>query len=162
LPSNQQLDLFVTLTDFYGYQQLVQIHDPPLIGEREHRHTLSFRYRRWPNGEVESDFELDSAPALAFAARATSSFPGAFPPAQIREMEDLLKARGIAWESRERFLARNFQPYTEAGAKPEATSFVDGAVLNNKPFREAIQAIKGRPAYCQVDRRLVYIDPDPT
>jgi patatin-related protein len=162
LPSNQQLDLFVTLTDFYGYQQLVQIHDPPLIAEREHRHTLSFRYQRWPNGEVESDFELDNGPALAFAARATSSFPGAFPPAQIREVDDLLKARGIAWESRERFFARNFQPYTQAGAKPEATSFVDGAVLNNKPFREAIQAIKGRPAYRQVDRRLVYIDPDPT
>ena len=29
LPSGQSLDLFVTLTDYYGYQQLVQIHDPP-------------------------------------------------------------------------------------------------------------------------------------
>ena len=45
---------------------------------------------------------------------------------------------------------------------PLRTSFVDGAVLNNKPFREAIQAIRGRPAYRQVERRLVYIDPDPT
>ncbi|HYB10074.1 MAG TPA: patatin-like protein [Alphaproteobacteria bacterium] len=162
LPSNHQLDLFVTLTDFYGYQQLIQIHDPPLIGEREHRHTLSFQYRRWPNGEVDSDFELENAPALAFAARATSSFPGVFPPAQIQEMEALLKQRGIVWESRDRFIARNFRPYTEAHAKPEATSFVDGAVLNNKPFREAIQAIRGKPAYRQVDRRLVYIDPDPS
>ncbi len=33
LPSGHSLDLFVTLTDFYGYQQLVQIHDPPLIHE---------------------------------------------------------------------------------------------------------------------------------
>src|SRR5438034_209529 len=29
LPSGQSLDLFITLTDYYGYQQLVQIHDPP-------------------------------------------------------------------------------------------------------------------------------------
>ncbi len=29
LPSGQRLDLFVTVTDHYGYQQLVEIHDPP-------------------------------------------------------------------------------------------------------------------------------------
>src|SRR5207245_2059405 len=33
LPSGHSLDLFVTLTDYHGYQQLVQIHDPPLIHE---------------------------------------------------------------------------------------------------------------------------------
>ena len=82
LPSGQVLDLFVTLTDYYGYQELVQIHDPPLIHELDHHHVLRFNYRRHSNGEVESDFELDNAPGLAFAARATSSFPGAFPPAR--------------------------------------------------------------------------------
>jgi len=34
-------------------------------------------------------------------------------------------------------------------------------VLNNKPFASAVAAIKGQPAYREVDRRLVYIDPDP-
>ena len=58
LPSGHYLDLFVTLTDYYGYQQLIQIHDPSLIHEREHRHTLHFVYRRWPSGDVESDFDL--------------------------------------------------------------------------------------------------------
>src|SRR4029079_16078133 len=75
LPSGQLLDLFVTLTDYYGYQELVQIHDPPLIHELNHHHVLHFTYRRHSNGDVESDFELDNAPGLAFAARATSSFP---------------------------------------------------------------------------------------
>jgi patatin-related protein len=51
LPGGLQLDLFVTVTDFYGYQQLVQIHDPPVIREREHRHVLHFGYRRFPSGE---------------------------------------------------------------------------------------------------------------
>src|SRR5208282_3053654 len=59
LPSNHGLDLFVTLTDYHGYRQLVQIHDPALIHELAHRHVLHFKYRRRPGGEVESDFDLD-------------------------------------------------------------------------------------------------------
>src|SRR5690606_28879544 len=47
------------------------------------------------------------------------------------------------------------------GLDPEATSFIDGSVLNDKPFAEAIDALRTRPAYRQVDRRLLYIDPDP-
>ncbi|HUN53049.1 MAG TPA: patatin-like protein [Candidatus Sulfotelmatobacter sp.] len=161
LPTGQHLDLFVTLTDYFGYQQLIEIHDPPIIREREHRHILKFSYRRWPSGEVESDFDLDNAAALAFAARATSSFPGAFPPTQIAEIDRLLVARNLAWPTRARFLKQNFERYHHAETSPEATSFIDGSVLNNKPFSEAIQSIKGRAAYREVDRRLVYIDPDP-
>lgn len=161
LPAGQRLDLFVTLTDHYGYRQLLETHDPPMIEEREHRHILGFRYRRWPNGEVETDFDFANAPALAFAARATSSFPGAFPPAQMLEMERLLARRLIAWPRQPEFLARNFEPYLRGGLDPRLQCFIDGSVLNDKPFREAIQAIKGRPAYRQVDRRLVYVDADP-
>ena len=106
LPSGHTLDLFVTLTDYYGYQQLVQIHDPPLIHELEHHHVLRFTYRRRPNGEVESDFELDNAPALAFAARATSSFPGAFPPARIVEMDELVAQRQAALAAARRSSSR--------------------------------------------------------
>lgn len=161
LPVGLQLELFVTVTDHYGYLQLIEIHDPPVIQEREHRHVLRFAYRRWPSGEVETDFNLADAPALAFAARATSSFPGAFPPAQIAEIDRLVTARRLAWPRRAAFIARNFAPYLRAGLDPQTTSFLDGSVLNNKPFHEAIQAIRGRPAYRQIDRRLVYIDPDP-
>jgi patatin-related protein len=161
LPSGQRLDLFVTVTDHYGHRQLVQIHDPPIIQEREHRHVLRFRYQRRPNGEVISDFVFENAPALAFAARATSSFPGAFPPAQIREMDDLLARKSVAWPHRADFIARNFEAYTRLNIDPTSACFLDGSVLNNRPFREAISAIRGRPAYREVDRRLIYIDPDP-
>ena len=161
LPSGQDLDLFVTVTDYHGYLQRIQIHDPPLIQEIEHRHILHFHYRRRPGGEVESDFTLDNAPALAFAARATSSFPGAFPPAQIAEIDDLLARRGETWPGREDFLERNFERHIRADLDPATACFIDGAVLNNRPFHEAISAIHGRPAYREVDRRLVYIDPDP-
>ena len=161
LPSGHRLDLFVTVTDHYGYQQLLQIHDPPIIHEREHRHVLRFRYQRRPDGEVISDFDFENAPALAFAARATSSFPGAFPPAQITEMDDLVARKFVEWRHRAEFIARNFETYTRMNVDPASACFLDGSVLNNRPFREAISAIRGRPAYRQVDRRLVYIDPDP-
>jgi patatin-related protein len=155
------LDLFVTLTDFYGHRQLMQIHNPSLIQEREHRHVLAFRYRRHASGAVETDFDLDNAGSLAFAARATSSFPGAFPPARIVEMDELVASRGGIWPRRRQFLDRNFEHYQRANVDAASASFIDGSVLNNRPFREAIGAIHGRPAYREVDRRVVYIDPDP-
>jgi patatin-related protein len=162
LPAHQTLDLYVTLTDYYGYQKLVQIHDPPAIYEREHRHVLHFSYRRDTSGKQESDFDLANAPALAFAARATSSFPGAFPPARIVEMDAFLRDRSASWPRRADFIRQNFEPYKQANIDPETVSFIDGSVVNNRPFREALTAIRGRPAYREVDRRVVYIDPDPS
>ncbi len=162
LPSGQSLDLFVTLTDYYGYQQLVQIHDPPLIHERDHHHVLHFAYRRHSNGKVESDFDLDNAPGLAFAARATSSFPGAFPPARIAEMNEVVVQRQGSWPRRAEFIAKSFPNHLRAGIDPTTASFLDGSILNNRPFQQAISAIHGRPAFREVDRRLVYIDPHPT
>jgi patatin-related protein len=161
LPSGLGLDLFVTVTDYHGYRQLVQIHDPPLIYELEHRHVLHFKYRRPAGRAVESDFDLDNTPALAFAARATSSFPGAFPPAQIVEMDELVASRGASWPRREEFILRNFERYLRADIDPAVAAFIDGAVLNNRPFREAISAIYSRSAYRDVDRRLVFIDANP-
>ena len=162
IPSGQSLDLFVTLTDYHGYSEVVPIHDPPMIHETDHHHMLHFGYRRWANGEVRSDFGIGNAPALAFAARATSSFPGAFPPSRIQDMDDLVARRRALWPHRENFLADNFNGHRMANVDPVSATFIDGAVLNNRPFREAIAAIQGRPAYRQVDRRLLYIDPDPT
>ena len=161
LPSSQSLDLFVTTTDYQGHAELLQIHDPPLIEELEHRHILHFAYRRRPDGTVDSDFELDNAPGLAFAARATSSFPGAFPPARIVEMDEVVSARKGSWPGRAAFIAHCFADYVRVGTDPAKVPFIDGSVLNNRPFQQAIAAIHGRPAYREVDRRLVYIDPHP-
>jgi len=161
LPSGQGLDLFVTVTDYHGYRQLLQIHDPAVIYELEHRHVLHFAYRRSAGGKVESDFDLDNAPGLAFAARATSCFPGAFPPAQIVEMDELVASRGACWPRREEFILRNFERHLRADIDPATASFIDGAVLNNRPFREAMSAIHGRSAYRDVDRRLIFIDAKP-
>jgi patatin-related protein len=161
LPSGQALDLFVTVTDYHGYEQLVQIHDPPLIHELEHRHVLRFSYSRDANGAAQSDFDLDNAAGLAFAARATSSFPGIFPPARIAEMDEVLAARKTNWPRRAVFIASNFPNHLRAGIDPTQAAFIDGSVLNNRPFQQAIAAVHGRPAHREIDRRLLYIDPDP-
>ena len=161
LPAGHGLDLYVALTDYHGYEQPIPIHNPPIIHEREHRHILHFSYRQPANSEVQSDFSMENAAALAFAARATSSFPGAFPPAQIREMDDFVARKSVDWPRRAEFIAGNFEPYSRKNIDPANIYFIDGSVLNNRPFHQAIAAIRDRPAYREVDRRLVYIDPDP-
>lgn len=161
IPAGLRLDMYVTLTDFFGYARSIPLYDPPRIEEREHRHRLHFHYRRWTDGQVETDFDMACIPALAFAARATASFPAAFAPAQLGEVDRVLARRGARWTAKDRFLRGNFRPYLKAGTDPEKTSFIDGSVLNNKPFGPAIEAIGRQPAYRRVDRRLVYINPNP-
>ena len=94
---------------------------------------------------------------LAFAARATSSFPGAFPPINIGNVEQNVPG----WDELDRFLSEFWTIYRLSGAEVRDTHFVDGGVLDNFPFRHSIDAIRRRPAALEVDRRLVYIEPDP-
>lgn len=165
LPRGHKLELFVTLTDFYGYKRAMILNDPPVITELEHRHNLKFSYFKKPAGgnlsEFESDFDDEGIASLCFAARATSCFPGAFPPAQLRETDHFLKEIGKSWTRKDEFLEKNFKEYKNAGINPELTSFLDGSILNNKPFNQAIDAIHDRPAFREVDRRVIYVDPNP-
>ncbi len=159
LPPGTTLDLQVTATDYGGLDRSIFIHDPPVVKEREHRHILRFRLEHDKAGHLHSDFDLDNVPSLAFAARASASYPGAFPPAQVREMDDLLASRHRPWPARSRFLARNFSGYREQGRNPEEAVLLDGSILDNKPIMATLEAIRAHSAYREVDRRLVYIDP---
>ncbi|MGH6941381.1 patatin-like protein [Hypericibacter sp.] len=161
LPVGHALDLSVTLTDFFGYSRPIAINSPPVIQEREHSHLLRFHYTRWDDGTEISDFGEDNLPALAFAARATSSFPGAFPPTQLKDLDAFVKERGEDWPMRAQFLATNFFDYANVDQAPFRTSFLDGSVVDNKPFAPVVESIRNKPAYRNVDRRIVYIDPDP-
>ena len=159
LPSGTCLSLAVTVTDFRGIERALFTHDPPLLREREHRHLLRFACEHRRTGELDSDFGLDNAPSLAFAARASASYPGAFPPARLAEMDALLAARGLTWSTRERFLARNFAHYRASGMNPAEVVLLDGSVLDNKPILAAVGYIRTHRAFREVDRRLIFIDP---
>jgi patatin-related protein len=161
LPAGHRLDLVVTVTDFFGSARAIFVHDPPVVLEREHRHVLRFSYEHPAGGAVLSELGRDHVPSLAFAARATASYPGAFPTAQLGEVDRVLEKRGEAWPARARFIAANFGHYIQAGFAPEDAVLVDGSVLNNKPLAEAIAAARAHRAFREVDRRLVYIDPHP-
>jgi patatin-related protein len=161
LPPGHVLDLAVSVTDFFGYPRRIRINTPAVIQEREHSLLWKFSYCHWKDGREISDFDDDNLPSLALAARATSSFPGAFPPVQLTDIDRLLERRSLKWTSRSRFVSENFREQIRAGIDPKKTSFVDGSIVNDKPFSAAINAIRERAAYRDVDRRLVYIDPDP-
>ena len=154
LPAGQPLDLFVTVTDFGGHPERLCLNSPREVVETEHRVVIAFS----DGGEAVPT--LAALPELAFAARATSSFPGAFPPFTVGELDGVLKGRRRAWPGRKAFLARILPRQAAANAAEQAV-LIDGSVLANAPFRPAIEALRQRPAKRQVDRRFVYIDPTP-
>ncbi len=154
LPKNQPLDLFVTVTDFDGHDEMLRLNSPPQVTETEHRITLNFSSQTGPANY------LAEIPALVLAARSTASFPGAFPPFSVREMDDVVKARKVDWAGRDAFLKRILPQQYDAGTAAD-TILIDGSILANAPFNQAIDALRNRPAKREIDRRFVYIDPTP-
>ena len=154
LPEGHPLDLFVTVTDFEGHPQSLNLNSPPQVVETEHRLSIGFR----AHGRGDRVF-ADPA-ELVFAARATASFPGAFPPFTVRELDKVLKRRHRAWPTRDAFLAHALPRHWARGTAEDAV-LIDGSVLANAPFAQAIGALRNRPSRREVDRRFVYIDPKP-
>ncbi|NQX93886.1 MAG: patatin-like protein, partial [Erythrobacter sp.] len=67
---------------------------------------------------------------------------------------------GHDWEGRSAFLER-IMPVHSRDGRLDGVSLIDGSVLVNAPFGEAIKALGGRQSQREVDRRFVYIDPRP-
>ncbi|WP_406692630.1 patatin-like protein [Saccharopolyspora sp. ID03-671] len=97
-------------------------------------------------GDVEG-----TALRLAHAARATSSFPFAFEPAQIRS------GPGEPPAGEPNMLGLFSE--TSTGATPFRV--IDGGVLDNIPVTAAIEAIAAAPADRPTKRFLLYLNPDP-
>jgi patatin-related protein len=154
LPDRYPLDLFVTATDFAGHDELLMLNSPRAIVETEHRLSIGFSARGLRPRTFADPAEL------VFAARATASFPGAFPPFTARELDGVLAERKRAWPGRSAFL-RRILPRQFAAGTADGTALIDGSVLVNAPFAQAIGALRNRPARREVDRRFVYIEPTP-
>ncbi len=156
LPPGHPLDLFVTATDFHGRMEKLRLHSPAQVEEGEHRLSIGFRAVVPAQGGAPLAPLLD----LIFAGRATASFPGAFPPLQLAEIDALAIARGERWTSRDALTARVLAAHTRSGDL-EDVSLIDGSVLVNAPFAQVMAVLNARPAQREVDRRFVYIDPRP-
>jgi patatin-related protein len=164
LPLDSSLELFVTMTDARGHRRYLpignrQLGGPPLVvSDLTHRHVVRFAVDR-RRGEDHFAGGVSDA-ALAFSARATSCFPGAFPPVSLAEfMQDIGKPNSADLPMIEREF---FRAYQLARQGPRHTYFIDGGVLDNFPFAHAIDAITRKPAASEVKRWLVYIEPDPS
>ena len=129
MPRDNRLDLFVTITDFYGYDRQIAIDDPRLVHDQRHRHALTFTY----GPGTRDQFQPKNNGALAFAGRATSCFPGVFPPVSFKAFQQWVPKADL--ERPEPLLP---QPHPRGRAIRRTTQFVDGGVLDNKPFGWAI------------------------
>ena len=156
LPPGHPIDLAVTVTDFRGHPELLRLNSPAMVAETEHRMPIAFRIKvdEVPTVPLADPLEL------VLAARATASFPGAFPPLTLAEIDRLAAAQGHHWADRGAFLAR-IMPVHVRDQTVEEVALIDGSVLVNAPFGAALDALSSRPAQREVDRRFVYIDPRP-
>ena len=107
---------------------------------------------------------------MALAARATSSYPGAFEPAAIYARSsgralpgrtapmspDYVEARRTGVN-----MARVFLYSRSEAARRGPFEVVDGGVFDNIPIDRAIRAIQRAPAAEPTGRTLVYLDPEP-
>ena len=156
LPPGYPVELAVTATDFRGHAETLRLNSPPQVEETEHRLPICFRARVGEDGQTGLADPLE----LVLAARATASFPGAFPPLTIAEIDRLATAEGHHWATRGAFLNRIMPTHIQRGIIDDV-ALIDGAVLVNAPFGAALDALHGRPAQREVDRRFVYLDPRP-
>jgi patatin-related protein len=164
LPLDSSLELFVTMTDARGHRRYLPIGnrrlggEPLVVSDLTHRHVVRFAVDR-RRGEDHFAGGVSDA-ALAFSARATSCFPGAFPPVSLAGfMQDIGQPNSADLPMIEREF---FRAYQLARQGPRHTYFIDGGVLDNFPFAHAIEAITRKPAASEVKRWLVYIEPDPS
>jgi patatin-related protein len=164
LPPSGSLELFVTMTDERGHRRYIPIGnrlvggEPLVVSDLTHRHVVRFALdpRR---GEDHFDGGANDA-ALAFSARATSCFPGAFPPVSLADfMRDIGQPNSPDLPVVEREF---FRAYQLARQGPRNTWFIDGGILDDFPFEHAVDAITRKPAASEVKRWLAYIEPDPS
>lgn len=153
-PLQPEMDVFITATDIQGLEMPIDLSNGRVFEER-YKNVFHLRLMAQEDGiPARNDFSKGLNPFLAFAARATSSFPLAFEPMQLTEAEK----DGGAIPDPDRF----FPDYTSAeNADYKSRAFGDGGYLNNKPFSYAVEELPRRIATLPVQRKLAYIEPSP-
>lgn len=154
VPDGGSLDLFVTMTDLYGIPVLA----PTGAGGASQRETEHAQVLQFSTTGRDDALDARSTGALAFSARATSCFPGAFPPVSLDSFREEISGRGLDADHVHTLFKHR---YGDPKAANTSVWFVDGGVLDNAPFDLVIKAISEKRAQSEVIRRVVYIQPDP-
>jgi len=172
-----ELDLFVTGTDTLG--RIHQVFDSTgcVIDVKDHQTIFHLKYREYGDNPFKpNDISYE---ALAKLCQITSCFPVAFPPVTVRldtqgdadeklvEWGKLKKNRLLPNQKPEVDKSRSSKKRDEAKKIDDDPGegyrlhFVDGGVLDNRPFSYTIKEIYHRRAERPVFRKLFYIDPSP-
>ncbi len=164
-PFVDELDLYVTATDIRGLWLPIPLADSET---HEYRYRTVFRFYH-STLETQEDWSQDflqgNNPFLAFAARATSSFPFAFEPIKLEDVGLVLNTgsfvRNYPYTELRKSWERFHKDYNRQPDSIDLHSFGDGGYLDNKPFSYITETLLRRRADTPVDRRLYYIEPAP-
>lgn len=159
-----ELDLFVTGTDVLGKVSPQFDNTGKLIEVNDHHAVFILKHRRDRNKTPFSpDKNRIPQQALAKLCRITSCFPVAFPVVSVNldEVDPTYPDRYIDKKLVEWGNLNNRVKPKERPENGYQLHFVDGGVLDNRPFSYTIREIYYRHFHRPVIRKLFYIDPSP-
>ncbi|MBI2291153.1 MAG: patatin-like protein [Betaproteobacteria bacterium] len=159
-----ELDVFITSTDLDGMVYTWFDAEQHAVDVKDHRAMFQLKFRSGrkndftaggdPLGASTADYHR----ALAKLFRMTSCFPAAFPPVRLlKKAKDARKEENYLkdWEKPDGLIVR------WGNIDKDESYFLDGGVLDNKPFTHTIREIFYRLAHRRVMRKLFYVEPDP-
>lgn len=149
-PTERPVEFVATVSLLEGRERGLADDFGTVLRDRDHRAELSFSRGglglQKEEDEIHDDFaSTERLERLAYAARASASFPVAFEPRFLRVEHGDDRPDNMRDPA-------NF---------PESRWGVDGGVLVNKPLAPALRAVLRRSVREQVRRVLLYIVPDP-
>ncbi|MEO8182487.1 MAG: patatin-like protein, partial [Deltaproteobacteria bacterium] len=175
---SNELDLFVAGTDFNGRRSTTVDSAAHVIDVKDYRAKFWLKHRAGRKTQLDPRADAlgrRDTPALAVApnaatealprtgfsalaklARITSCFPAAFAPVSL---EVPPRATADQVDTPTTAVARKLGVW--GLLEPGQYHFLDGGILDNKPFTSTIQAIFYRMANRPVQRHLLYVEPDP-
>jgi patatin-related protein len=155
-----ELDLFVTGTDVLGKVSRQFDNTGKLIEVNDHHAVFILKHRKDRKTPFQPDNNQISQKALAKLCRITSCFPVAFPVVSVNleevDPQNSVDMKLVEWG--------NLNNRAKPKERPEngyQLHFVDGGVLDNRPFSYTIREIYHRHFHRPVNRKLFYIDPSP-
>ncbi|HKO95034.1 MAG TPA: patatin-like protein, partial [Polyangiaceae bacterium] len=174
-----ELDLFVAGTDFNGRRSTTVDSAAHVIDVKDYRARFWLKHRAGrkaqldpradglgregdgatpASGPAPRDAEAPETGFAAFArlARITSCFPAAFAPVPLLVPPPL---RAGDADGKDAAMARKLAVW--GALEPGEYHFLDGGILDNKPFTSTVEAIFYRMANRPVQRHLLYVEPDP-
>jgi len=156
----RELDLFVTGTNLEGNIYTTFDDLGHAIDVKDHRTVFVLKHRKGRKEPFKPESPLYARPEIVYQSLSklaciTSCFPGAFSPVVVEDSGESRGASGSNVHNHEDECLRLW------GSIDRKTVFLDGGVLDNKPFSYTIDAIYGRTADTAVERFLCYVEPDP-